>query len=1073
MKRRSLWLPAIAALIVLTAIAPAYSSEFVVCTVEEDQKSPAIAYNSTADEFLVVWEDYVWKSIGTLGIAAQRVGLNGSLIGQSFAVVGEWFTFRPFTNPDLVYNPTANEYLLVWEYAHTADDHHIYARRLPSTIKAPEEVIGSDHIHIADTPSYESNPQVAFNPTDNEYLIVWEHRHLQTITTGSGTIDIIQNDIYGQRLSAAGSILGSPLLIATTSLDQSAPAVVFGNKQNTYLVAWQETISSGEIDIYGQRIGAAGSLLGGKIAISTHAHEQLAPRVAYNSKRDEFLVVWEDHQGNFGDDRDIMGRIIPATGTPQTGPFLISWEGDDQRFQPDIAYNPAVDEYLVTWGQTIWPDSPPQKPGGPVYVLEHTISQRRLASDGSRVGDEMMVSTQGIFSQTKPAITPSDTAYLIVWEDDRNVDMALDLYGAVVKLDALTGHVYEGYIGDESSPLSNVAIELYCSNNAGQLGSLLANTVTDTTGSYTIALDNVCEYYNIRETDPTGYLSTGASSAGTVREDNWIELTYPLSASEMSDNNFWDILDPPPGTWSDFSPTDWVTSQSVTCTVKVADTGSGLDVSTTQYAYYQNTSWSSWQAASCTGTDGTTLPQTITALSVPFSHDSTTSQPNRIKFRIADMSGSTAESPAYNVFIDTTPPINPTLTADRDPHTWSGDAQITFSWSGASDTASGVDHYLYQWSTSSTTIPDGALSTTATTLSTTIPTEGNNNYFHLTTVDEAGNKAATSRHLGPFYLDTSPPAILSGPTISSTSSSSATITWQTTEEADSTVNYTNKAGPYTMQETEASLVTDHAITITSLTAFTTYRLMVQSTDTSGKRVESAEVTFETPGPADTINPTVSLIDPGVCRGRVALSATASDDRGVECVVFSIDGDIIGIDYTAPYQVLWDTEKLTNKDYIITARAVDFFGKSSVDDMRKPVDNLKNLLDPKVDIFHPVEGSTVSGKTRTWVNVKDDSGWSDVEWFVDGQKIASGDGKFPTSPSLDIEFWWDTAFWQDGPHTFGVLVTDEDGKTGADLIDVTIANGAPPKRPNLIITEHTVTRHVNYFGIDLRLSLIHI
>jgi hypothetical protein len=227
MKRRSLWLPAIAALILLTAIAPAYSSEFVVCTVEEDQKSPAIAYNSKADEFLVVWEDYVWKSIGTLGIAAQRVGLNGSLIGQSFAVVGEWFTFRPFTNPDLVYNPTANEYLLVWEYAHTADDHHIYARRLPSTIKAPEEVIGSDHIHIADTGKSEGNPQVAFNPTDNEYLIAWEETTVQTVTVGSGTMEVEQTRVYGQRLSATGSLIGGHISILNEATDQLHPAAAF------------------------------------------------------------------------------------------------------------------------------------------------------------------------------------------------------------------------------------------------------------------------------------------------------------------------------------------------------------------------------------------------------------------------------------------------------------------------------------------------------------------------------------------------------------------------------------------------------------------------------------------------------------------------------------------------------------------------------------------------------------------------------------------------------------------------------------------------------------------------------
>jgi hypothetical protein len=43
-------------------------------------------------------------------------------------------------------------------------------------------------------------------------------------------------------------------------------------------------------------------------------------------------------------------------------------------------------------------------------------------------------------------------------------------------------------------------------------------------------------------------------------------------------------------------------------------------------------SWSGWLSASCTGSDGTTSYQTITADSVPFNLDSGTQ--NKIKFRI-------------------------------------------------------------------------------------------------------------------------------------------------------------------------------------------------------------------------------------------------------------------------------------------------------------------------------------------------------------------------------------------------------------------------------------------------------
>jgi len=1051
MKKKPFWLTLIASLLLLATIPPVYSSEFAVNTVEEDQVNPAIAFNTDTDDFLVVWEDYAWKLIGTLGIAAQRIGSNGNLIGEAFPAVGEWLTSCLFQHPAIAYNPSAHEYLLVWEYGHAEDDHHIYARRLPSTVKATEDAIGSDHIHIAaSTSKFESNPKVAYNPTDKEYLIVWQERNIPI------GYEYCLTKTSGQRLSSNGALLGSHININTDFTEQCFPAVAFGTTNGQYLIVWEENKldGTGETDIYGQRIGRTGALVGGKIAVSTYVYDQIKPSLAYNNKANDFLVVWEDHQGDWGDDRDILGQRVTAGGTPHGGNFLISWEGDDFRYSPDVVYNPGIDEYMVTWNYE-------------EYYGDSSINYRRLSSSGTRIGDEEIVSSQSI-SQKNPTIAPNGTSYLIVWEDGRNffTTNGIDLYGSLIKLQMLSGHVYAGHIGDESNPLSNVDMDLYCSNNYGQLGSLLSSTLTDSNGSYSIMLDNVCEYYNIIEKDPTGYISTGASSVGgRVINDNWIELTHPLSVSEMSDNDFWDISDPPPGNWTNFSPTDWVTTQSVTCAVTVEDAGSGLDVSTAQYAYNKNSSWSTWKAASCTGSDGTTSTQTITAINVPFGTDSTTTHPNRIKFRIADMSGSLAESNTFNVYIDTTGPTNPTLTADRTTHTWSGDANITMSWSGASDAASGIENYFYQWSNSPTTVPDQSLSTTTTSLSTTISSEGDSNYFHLITIDKAGNSAATAVHMGPFYLDTSPPAILSGPTVSSLTQYSALISWQTSEDSDSVLHYSKKSGRYNLQETDASMVKNHSISLTNLEPSTTYRLMVQSTDASGKKAESRGITFETLALTDNTNPTVSLIDPGVLRGIVTISANAYDDKGVECVVFFLGGDIIGIDYTPPYRIIMDSEMFTNKDYLLTAKAIDFSGRSAIDDHLKiSVDNFKDMTAPTVEIYHPLGGATVSGETRTRVTVKDDSGWSEVEWFVDAHKIEGG--KFPTSPLLDKEFWWDTRFWGDGKHTFAVRATDEDGKTGVDTIDVYTSNGAPPKRPKLIITEHTVTRHGNYFGIDL-------
>jgi subtilisin family serine protease len=129
--------------------------------------------------------------------------------------------------------------------------------------------------------------------------------------------------------------------------------------------------------------------------------------------------------------------------------------------------------------------------------------------------------------------------------------------------------------------------------------------------------------------------------------------------------------------------------------------------------------------------------------------------------------------------IDTTAPANPALTsASHTLGAWSNDATIEVGWSGAADGASGIDGYSYEWSQSATTSPDqskdpAASSTTSATLA------GGDWWFHLRTVDVAGNWSAPV-HLGPFRIDTAPSV---NPTLFSThpsgwsSDDTVDVTW--------------------------------------------------------------------------------------------------------------------------------------------------------------------------------------------------------------------------------------------------------------------------------------------------------
>jgi hypothetical protein len=98
----------------------------------------------------------------------------------------------------------------------------------------------------------------------------------------------------------------------------------------------------------------------------------------------------------------------------------------------------------------------------------------------------------------------------------------------------------------------------------------------------------------------------------------------------------------PPTDWQDFVPAQWDGGPSPTCTVRVHDEASGLDVDSARYRFSTDggASWSDWFTATCTGISGTTEVQTITTPAVPFGLPRTPS--NRVQFRVADVAGITS-----------------------------------------------------------------------------------------------------------------------------------------------------------------------------------------------------------------------------------------------------------------------------------------------------------------------------------------------------------------------------------------------------------------------------------------------
>lgn len=145
-------------------------SSFVISNQFEEELNPAVAYNSQQQEYLVVW----WNDRpGLDDIRAERVSRDGKLLGAVW--VAAEVTDRQY--PAVTYNSSRNEYLVVWQQYNSAGSvWDIYGQRLsvPSGPGNPQKQGGP--ITIATGTSFTAiclHPAVAYSSTSDKYLVVF------------------------------------------------------------------------------------------------------------------------------------------------------------------------------------------------------------------------------------------------------------------------------------------------------------------------------------------------------------------------------------------------------------------------------------------------------------------------------------------------------------------------------------------------------------------------------------------------------------------------------------------------------------------------------------------------------------------------------------------------------------------------------------------------------------------------------------------------------------------------------------------------------------------------------------
>ncbi len=349
-----------------------------------DAFDPAVAYNSSANEYLVVWSGDAAGN-DEFEIFGQRLDAeSGDAIGGNFRISDmgpDGDTSYGAFAPAVAFSTTSNQYLVVWygddnQGSLSEDEFEIFGQLLNST----GGEVGSNDFRISDmgadgNANFDAfNPAVVYNSTEDQFLVVWHGDN-----SGAFQIDN-EFEIFGQRINAAtGAELGANDFqisnmgfSSDTAFEAKDPDVAYNSSNNQYLVVWRgdESIAplvNDEFEIFGQRLdGTLGSVVGNNdFRISdmgpngNTAYAASNPGVAYNVTRNEYLVVWtgdDDTSPLVNDEFEVFGQRIDAASGTEVGDndFRISDLGPDgdtdyAASRPDIAYNPIQGEYLVAW----------------------------------------------------------------------------------------------------------------------------------------------------------------------------------------------------------------------------------------------------------------------------------------------------------------------------------------------------------------------------------------------------------------------------------------------------------------------------------------------------------------------------------------------------------------------------------------------------------------------------------------------------------------------------------------------------------------------------------------------------
>lgn len=369
---------------------------FPISDIPYNQSRPGLASNPTANQFLVVWEDYRGLTGFGSEVYGQLVNGDGTMSGANFpiTIMDDWQR-----DPKAVYNPVTGKYLVIWEdWSAETDDID------GQLVNADGSLHGSELV-ISAAKNDQSNPEIAYNSAANEYLVVFDDNRL----------DENDLDIFGVLVNADGTVAGEDFPISSQVENQLLPVVAYNSRDNQYLVVWEDKRSGSSADVYARVVNADGSMDGSDFLIASPSADYVYPDVAYDRSENQFLIVWDLST-------KIYGRLLKADKT-FVSPELKIGSSSNSVSDPAVGYDSNSKQFLVAWSDAYGWDN---------------IFARQVGADGSMAEEAFdLAYGQGEFWYPDMAFDDSANQFLIVWRHETCYSMLncddsdIDIFGAL------------------------------------------------------------------------------------------------------------------------------------------------------------------------------------------------------------------------------------------------------------------------------------------------------------------------------------------------------------------------------------------------------------------------------------------------------------------------------------------------------------------------------------------------------------------------------------------------------------------------------------------------------------------